>query len=1311
MGGPAPSAVSVSVDGISLGFLADRFEDSVASDAAAWARWADAVASGALRSDGGSRRGGALNSGHTMMEHLPLLASLPHDLISSLLPQGFGLGPGGVTLRATSAGAVLQTMLFAVLASHSLGAVLAGAEAFVAGLTGMPAPCRRPRLSTLVEAAGATQPVVCLCETEASPAVDDLQDMARRGQRKMVQVALGLQASPAADSAKAGVPAGEQPNRWGASGPVATAAATSASVLELVDECKDVGYWLLLHIVPQDTPKPSAAESTGVAADACGGWQLLEWIWFNMSTPSFRAAVDENFRLFVVVDARQPQLLPDWIFRSSCDAICVFDSQTGLSLRPWLELSLNSLRRKTPLMPEISTQATTPTNSKGKYDLLGGYRSLQDAASNSRLAAQGRMAKITSSTVLFSRLTQPSFVLKLGLTALRLSLQLVLAAVAACERATCLPAAWLMRARPIGGLDADLADEALHRLIQLQGFEASVTIRSVDVLEIVATLIVHQAEEVGPLWVDVGGNPGPGASPILYNMLRFFRQSHLSRHRQDTTGPPPSADSSKMSQLSSLEASKRTSTQRNSSLNVLSAVGRKSKKPMEVEAIVDEALWYHDENYEPSEGSLWTIFGQVADLVDDLLSKGEPGQPLLSDEADTAAAAEILKLLPLVDHHSTVRLAGAAPQVFALALPFARARPGQLHLPPLPSLKEPSERSSSASLPMMGEDASVASEEVDEVQDGQDGLDTSISSRKVSGVETLQFQIPSIGVVPSASSEESEDDVEGLLAQRLFDMESQSASKEGLIHLLKATILCISSSGLCEEEAEEEPVGSESSLQAEWRRQRQGIASWARGICHEAEDLVRGLREGLDTLSPELALKLRHLLHTAQVWAMRAAPQEAAEISPPPPHLGDCPAEVWHVAKSPLALSSPVPDGWQPPDYLEEASFGAWLGRLAQRLHQVYLPRDVPKRLHVADLGQVAPMLLALRLDFAAQRRCLAEQTCLVFLPVGQDEDEAPSSPRSDLLKGEKCVVEDFTTWDELDVDKPPCFEPASELPSSLMAAMAPLKHRGKDDNLASEVLRPPSPPMTPQKSAPPRMFGEETPPSARAAGATLKQSVRKIQILGALSGKATRRQSVAVRKKAKDTKENKIFHKDLANSDLILTGLLADGAVWSSVSGLYIDGNVAGLTRLPPLRAVATTLRTAEQFTAQCFPQASGCINLTVYRVMSTSWPMPPQGSLKSAPPREVCALRLPFVTRSGFKWQPLALLDALPPQPCRGHLRQWATEGSRDNEEVHGNIEDQLQEPLSLPRPFALHPEALPTLAGPPNISTRIAKQSIPD
>lgn len=107
----------------------------------------------------------------------------------------------------------------------------------------------------------------------------------------------------------------------------------------------------------------------------------------------------------------------------------------------------------------------------------------------------------------------------------------------------------------------------------------------------------------------------------------------------------------------------------------------------------------------------------------------------------------------------------------------------------------------------------------------------------------------------------------------------------------------------------------------------------------------------------------------------------------------------------------------------------------------------------------------------------------------------------------------------------------------------------------------------------------------------------------------------------------------------------------------------------------------------------------------------MPPQGSLKSAPPREVCAIRLPFVTRSGFKWQPLALLDALPPQPCRGHLRQWATAGSRDNEEVHGSIADQLQEPLSLPRPFALHPEALPALAGPPNISTRIAKQSIPD
>ena len=36
---------------------------------------------------------------------------------------------------------------------------------------------------------------------------------------------------------------------------------------------------------------------------------------------------------------RQPQLIPDWIFRSSCDAICVFDSQTGQGRGPQSKVS------------------------------------------------------------------------------------------------------------------------------------------------------------------------------------------------------------------------------------------------------------------------------------------------------------------------------------------------------------------------------------------------------------------------------------------------------------------------------------------------------------------------------------------------------------------------------------------------------------------------------------------------------------------------------------------------------------------------------------------------------------------------------------------------------------------------------------------------------------------------------------------------------------------------------------------------------------------------------------------------------------
>ena len=39
--------------------------------------------------------------------------------------------------------------------------------------------------------------------------------------------------------------------------------------------------------------------------------------------------------------------------------------------------------------------------------------------------------------------------------------------------------------------------------------------------------------------------------------------------------------------------------------------------------------------------------------------------------------------------------------------------------------------------------------------------------------------------------------------------------------------------------------------------------------------------------------------------------------------------QVWLVAKSPLALSTPVPDGWQAPDYLEEAGAGGPADRAA----------------------------------------------------------------------------------------------------------------------------------------------------------------------------------------------------------------------------------------------------------------------------------------------------------------------------------------------------------------------------------------------
>lgn len=243
----------------------------------------------------------------------------------------------------------------------------------------------------------------------------------------------------------------------------------------------------------------------------------------------------------------------------------------------------------------------------------------------------------------------------------------------------------------------------------------------------------------------------------------------------------------------------------------------------------------------------------------------------------------------------------------------------------------------------------------------------------------------------SSSEGDQEESPEVALGRRVVD--AHSASRMALVELLKATQVCVEGSEAALPKTPPRPGENESPLQAEWRRQRSCVARWAWDIHAEALALIRGL-EG-ECMSPKMSLKLRHLLHSADLWAARAEPEDT--ISAPPVStrlLPNCPIEVFHVAKGHAAATFPVPDGWQPPHFRDEANFGSWLSHLAMQLYQVYVSDSVPRNLHISELAQLEPLLLSLRLCLAGQKNLQVEQTCLVFLPSAPAED-APESPTS----------------------------------------------------------------------------------------------------------------------------------------------------------------------------------------------------------------------------------------------------------------------------------------------------------------------------
>lgn len=189
----------------------------------------------------------------------------------------------------------------------------------------------------------------------------------------------------------------------------------------------------------------------------------------------------------------------------------------------------------------------------------------------------------------------------------------------------------------------------------------------------------------------------------------------------------------------------------------------------------------------------------------------------------------------------------------------------------------------------------------------------------------------------------------------------------------------------------------------------------------------------------------------------------------------------------------------------------------------------------------------------------------------------------------------------------------------------------------------------------------------------------------------------------------NKSVLREIGPDTLILTNVLADGAVWSVCSGLHVDRSVRGLTRLPPLKVRASTPRAAEFVIHQRFPKSHGCLELPVRRVLRSPWPV---GGMVSSTieTQDMFTVRLPFVWADASQtWHPTALFDAPPPQfadECAGLVHLPESGGRRGSasgdaagagagqEKSQSGAEGRLRQPLVVSRPFSLHPAAVAML-----------------
>lgn len=496
-------------------------------------------------------------------------------------------------------------------------------------------------------------------------------------------------------------------------------------------------------------------------------------------------------------------------------------------------------------------------------------------------------------------------------------------------------------------------------------------------------------------------------------------------------------------------------------------------------------------------------------------------------------------------------------------------------------------------------------------------------------------------------------------------------------------------------------------MQEEWRRQRYSVKVWAEAILEEAHTLLKGLESGFNGLGQRCLTKIQYMLHCYEVGTTERSfdditlgPQwgQAAMSH----KWSTCPRDVLQLANTSLAKELPVPSGWDQPGYAPCQCFGQWIYVMAYRLHDVYAHDKVPKKLSVQGLVSVTPMLLAMQLDLAAKLRAGIDRTCLLFEPCYEDTED--------------------NVWDKLNEAHAPSHQPMTQ---DMLNKTKMISDAVKDALLSVST------PGTPNASSP----GGSKPSSRKGsmtAGAQPPSAAAKMQSAAALSGaigalgvqvkrarnsvaagmagdaqKNNRTQSrkslsagkVGDRKKSMATGlgggKSKFSAREVGTDDIILTNLIADGAVWSMKTGLHVNRSIRGMTRLPALRVRAATPRAAECVLHQRFPHSHGCLELPVHRVLQSPWPGKGvvSGGVVTG---EILQVRLPFVWGDTSRsWHPVSLFDALPPQLSDEFpALAPSSEGREGRGGGSSSTEGKMHMPLVLSRPFCMHPAAVPCL-----------------